>query len=51
MKHLGDLGALVHHLDELFGIDGLGSVGEGFVGFVVDFDDETVGSDGHRRPS
>ena len=45
MQDLGDLGAFFHHLDHLFGIDGLGSVGEGFVGFVVDFDDEAVGAD------
>ena len=46
VENLGDLGAFVHHFYELFGVDGLGSVGEGFVGLVMDLDHEAVGSYG-----
>jgi hypothetical protein len=42
----GDLAHFSGEEGELFGKDGLHAVGERFFGFVVDFDQEAIGSDG-----
>src|SRR6266576_6849343 len=42
----GDLAHLVGEGDEFFGEKGLHAVGEGFVRFVMDFDEQAIGADG-----
>ena len=39
---------MLGHLIKLFRGQGLGAVGEGVLGIVVDLDDQAVGSGGHR---
>jgi len=48
VKDGGDLAHIVGEGEELFGKNGLHAVGESFIGFVVDFDEQAVGADGHR---
>ena len=44
--HCGDLAHLLHQFIELIGEERLRSVGERFVRLVVNFDHQTVGTDG-----
>ena len=46
MEDVGDSSDFVGERGEFAGDDGLDAVGEGFFGFVVDFDEEAVGADG-----
>ena len=48
MEDGGDLADFVGEGGEFFGEDRLHAVGEGFVRFVVDFDEQAVGADGDR---
>jgi len=43
----GDLAHFAGEDGEFFGEDGLHAVGEGFLGFVMDFDEEAIGADGY----
>ena len=47
VKHGSNLAHFVGEGEELFWEDGLHAVGESFIGFVVDFDEEAVGSNGN----
>src|SRR3970040_653691 len=47
-KDGGDLADFVGELGDLVGEDGLHAVGEGAVGFVMDFDEQTIGTGGDR---
>src|ERR1700728_125297 len=47
--HCGNLAHLLHQFIELIGEERLRSVGERFIRFVVNFDHQTVGTDGYRR--
>lgn len=49
VQDLGDLLDFAEEVGEVGGKDGLDAVGEGFVGLVVDFDEETIGADCYRR--
>ena len=42
----GDLANFGEEFSEFVGEDGLDAVGEGFVGLVVDFNEEAIGADG-----
>jgi hypothetical protein len=48
---VGDKGDFVHELYKLVGIERLCTVGEGFIGLVVHFDDQAIGADRSRGPS
>ena len=46
MEDGGDLADLGDEFGEFFGEDGLHAVGEGFFGFVVNFDEQAIGTNG-----
>ena len=48
MEDGGDLADFADEFGELFGEDGLHAVGEGFFGFVVNFDEEAIGANSDR---